>query len=99
MLLRVFLGPCGVSVLVADINDVPMVGHCSCTDDTAVLGDDVAAEEHQCRLRDRARWVKRLLPPVPSFLYDVGIERVLVCVEVIDNQYIRAYGILSGATW
>ena len=95
MFLGVFLGPCGVSVLVSDVDNVPVVRHRAGADDAAVLGDDVAAEEHECGLGDGACGVKRFLPPVPSFLDDVGVECVLVGVEVVDEEYIGPDGILA----
>ena len=83
MLLGVFLWPGAFTMLVANVDDVPMVSNLPCTSYAAVLGDDVSAEDDECRFGRGTCWIKRLFPPFPPFLYDVGVLAVLVSVEFI----------------
>ena len=98
VLLGVLLRPCAFTVLVADVHDVPVVGHLPGACDAAVLGDDVAAEYDQRRLRGGTCRVQGLLPPFPSLLDDVGVLGVLVGIEVVDEQHVGTYGLIPGAT-
>ena len=76
-----------------------MVGHFSCLDDATIACDDVSAEDDECGFGDRACGIERFFPPVPPLGYYVGVESVLVGVEVVYEQDVGTYGILAGATW
>lgn len=86
------------SVFVADVHDVPGVGHFARPHHAAVLGNDVSAEDDQCRFGNGTCGVQRIFPPVPALLDDVRILGVLVRIKVIDQQHVGTYGLVSRTT-
>ena len=89
--LGIFRRPCAPALLVADIDDIPVVGKLASAYDAAVLSDDVTAPDYQEWLGDRACTVYSLLPPVPFFLEYDGVLTVGVGVKVIGIDDIGAH--------
>ena len=98
VLFRVLFRPCGKTVFVADVHDVPGVGHFARPHHAAVLGDDVSAEDDQCRFGNGPCGIQRIFPPVPALLDDVRVLGILVRIKVIDQQHVGTYGLVSRTT-
>ena len=64
----VFLaGPCTFAIFVSDIDYFVLVGFFHRPFDTAILCDDITAEDHQHGLRDGSRGIYRLFQTTPIF--------------------------------
>ena len=96
--LRILLQPCTLAVLVAYVDNVPMVGNLPSAGYAAVPCDNVTTKDYERRLGGGACRIKCLLPPFPPLLNDVGVLGVLISIEVINEQHIGAYGLVTGAT-
>lgn len=88
-----------MSVLIPDVDDVPVVCLLPGTTDATILCDDVATPEDKRRLRDGARGIEGALEPVPLLLDGVGVTAILVGVEVVHIDDVRTDVLITGATW